>query len=285
MLQTPVDRAFTIPSENVVQLAIGKPAITIGNLTVDYYTTDGKLKRSLDGVSLRILHGETIGVAGRSGSGKSTWIKAILRLVYPTTGNIWLGETSLEEVGRRELSRLVGYVGQSPFVVSASIRDNIAYGNQANDGDIRRAAELAHLHGEIDAMPHGYETVVAERGQNVSGGQRQRLALARILLKNAPILILDEATSALDNISERFVQRALGIRSGQRTTILIAHRLSTLKDCDRIFVFDDGRIVEQGTYEELSQGGGLFAELAASAAGGMAVVDGHSSSKHRGKFG
>lgn len=265
MLRQPIDPSFADNSTVQPQLNVGEPVIAIEGLTVDYLSADGKWKRALDNISLQIRHGETIGVAGRSGSGKSTWIKALLRLIHPISGRIWLGGVPLDEVGRAEIAQLVGYVGQNPFVFGGSIRDNISYGNvELPSHEIERAAELAHLHGEILAMPGGYDAPVLERGQNVSGGQRQRLAIARVLLKNPAILILDEATSALDNISERFIQRALGVASSDRTTIIIAHRLTTLKDCDRILVFDEGRIAEEGQYDQLVRRGGLFAELVAS---------------------
>src|SRR5262249_55480840 len=151
-------------------------------------------------------------------------------------------------------------------VFAGTVADNIAYGNGAvAPEDVRRAAALAHLHDEVLQMPRDYAAEVTERGQNLSGGQRQRLAVARLLLKRAPVLVLDEATSALDNLSERHVQRSLGITNTDRTTILIAHRLTTLRDCDRIFVFGEGKVVEVGTYSELVQRGGLFAELVLSA--------------------
>lgn len=265
MLRQPIDRAFTAKAEKPVALQPGFPAIEIQDLTLDYLTSDGKQKRGLSGVSLKIEHGQTIGVAGPSGAGKSTWIKALLRLAHPTTGRIMIGGTPIEKLNREELARLVSYVGQNPFVFAGTIQENIAYGNgEIDDEKIRLAAELANLNNEILQMPDGYKTLVLERGQNVSGGQRQRLAIARILIKKSPILILDEATSALDNISERAVQQALGVTNNDRTTIIIAHRLSTLKDCDRILVFDDGRIAEDGTYHELIGRGGIFAELVAS---------------------
>ena len=222
-------------------------------------------------MSLNIRYGETIGVAGRSGSGKSTWIKVLLRLAHPCQGHVYLGGAPLECCTREDVSRILGYVGQNPFVFSGTIAENIAYGNEkATREDVRRAAELAYIHDEIMMMPGGYDAEVTERGQNLSGGQRQRLAIARILLRQPPILILDEATSALDNISERHVQRALGLTSADRTTILVAHRLTTLKDADRIMVFDEGRIVEVGTYDELVQRGGVFTELVMSAEHGLA---------------
>ncbi len=265
MLAQPIDPSYRAEQEASIDLKLGEPAIEFDNLVLDYVAADGRAKRCLDGISWRIDHGQTIGVAGPSGSGKSTWIKALLRLVHPSGGGIRLGGVPLDRIGRRDLARVIAYVGQNPFVFSGSVRDNIAYGNGAISGEqIQHAAELANILEEIREMPDGFESAVFERGQNVSGGQRQRLALARILVKHAPILILDEATSALDNLSERHVQQSLGIRNGYRTTIIIAHRLSTLQDCDCILVFDHGRIVEAGPYDELMRRRGLFAELVAS---------------------
>ncbi|WP_145090447.1 ABC transporter ATP-binding protein [Anatilimnocola aggregata] len=266
MLHTPMDRAFDTPDTNGLKLQGGEPAIQVENLVVHYNTPDHRMRRALDHLSLTIRHGETIGIAGRSGSGKSTWIKVLLRLLHPDEGSILLGGKPLCDVSRIEMAQLISYVGQNPFVFSGSIHDNIAYGNsEVTLAQVQRAAELANLHDEIMQMPGGYQAEVTERGQNLSGGQRQRLAIARLLLKNSPILILDEATSALDNISERVVQNALGIKNTERTTIIIAHRLTTLKNCDRIFVFEDGRISAIGSYVELVAQNGLFAELVRSA--------------------
>ena len=196
----------------------------------------------------------------------------LLRLVHPCGGRVTIGGLPLDDLSRTDIGQLFGYVGQTPFVFSGTIAENIAYGNETvTPAAICHAATLAHLHDEIMAMPGGYDAQVTERGQNLSGGQRQRLAIARMLLKEAPILILDEATSALDNISERHVQLALGVTSKDRTTILVAHRLSTLRDADRIFVFDDGKIVECGSYNELLQHAGVFAELVMSAEKGVAA--------------
>ncbi len=264
LMKLPADPSFG-PAPAAVTFKLGQPLIEIDGLRLDYHTPDGPPKRGLDGISLTIHHGQTIGVAGPSGSGKSTLIKALLRLIHPTSGEFCIGGAALERIGREQLAQLVAYVGQTPFIFSGSVRENITYGNsKLTDSQIVRAAEMAHLQREIFEMPHGFGTQILERGQNVSGGQRQRLAIARILVKDSPILILDEATSALDNISESHVQEALGIRRGDRTTIIIAHRLSTLKDCDRILVFENGRIVESGTYEELLEQQGLFARLVAS---------------------
>src|SRR5262249_28586285 len=155
--------------------------------------------------------------------------------------------------------RLFGYVGQTPFIFAGTIGENIVYGTKgASAEDVRRAAERACIHDEIMAMPGDYQAKVLERGLNLSGGQRQRLALARIFLKNPPILVLDEGTAALDNISERRVQDAIAAAQPDCTVILVAHRLSTLRDADRFLVFDSGRIVEVGTYPELLARGGIF---------------------------
>jgi ATP-binding cassette subfamily B protein len=270
MLAEPLDPSFTVPRPNEPQLISGEPALAVEDLVVEYTTPQGKRLHAVDHLSLTIRHGETIGIAGRSGCGKSTFLRVLLRLVHPDRGTILLGGVPLDEVSRADISRLLGYVGQSPFVFSGTIAENIAYGSEnVTRDDLRRAAELAHLNDEIMQLPGGYDALLTERGANLSGGQRQRLAIARILLKQPPILILDEATSALDNISERAVQRALGLTNADRTTIIVAHRLSTLRDADRILVFDDGRIAEVGTYPALVQQGGLFSELVLSAENGV----------------
>ncbi|MGE0133480.1 MAG: ABC transporter ATP-binding protein [Blastocatellales bacterium] len=245
------------------------PAISMTDLRMSYRTSDGTSRLALDGVSVAIKHGETIGVAGRSGSGKSSWLRVLLRLAHPSGGRLRIGGVSIESVSREAIGRLIGYVGQTPFLFSGTVEENIAYGCEAASiSDIHHAARMANIHEEIMNMPGGYQAWVAERGQNLSGGQRQRLALARVFLKNPPILILDEATSALDNISERQVQEALAKAGTDRTVIIVAHRLSTLRDADRILVFDQGRIVEAGSYDELLSQDRVFAELARTAAEG-----------------
>jgi ATP-binding cassette subfamily B protein len=272
MLGEPVDPSFLVKTHRLPRLVPGAPVIEIEDLKVEYQTPTGEPFCALNGISLTIRHGETIGIAGRSGCGKSTWIKALLRLNHPCAGKIRVGGVALEDLPRADIGHLFGYVGQTPFVFAGTIAQNIAYGNEhATREDIEHAAKLANLHDEIMAMPGGYDAEVTERGQSLSGGQRQRLAIARILLQEPPILILDEATSALDNISERHVQLALGVTDQDRTTILVAHRLSTLRDAARIFVFDEGRIVEVGNYEELLQRGGVFTELVMSAETGVAA--------------
>ncbi len=268
LLEEPVDRSFRPVNVREPRIDGSVPLFVAEDLRVDYKTADGRRKRALDGVNLMIEAGETIGVAGRSGCGKSTWLKVMMRLTHPSGGHVMLGGVPIESVSRESIGELIGYVGQNPFVFSGTIADNIAYGREgATAEEIRRAAKMACIHDEVMAMPGGYDAAVAERGQNLSGGQRQRLALARVFLKNPPILILDEGTSALDNISERKVQRAIHAARADRTVILVAHRLSTLIDTDRIFVFDEGQVVETGDYDDLVRRGGVFTELVHSAAG------------------
>jgi ATP-binding cassette subfamily B protein len=262
MLRQPVDCSFGADAGLRPALVDDTPLIEVDGLEVEYLMADGSTKRALDDISLDVQRGERIGVAGRSGCGKTTCLRVLLRLVHPTAGRVTVGGVPLEALSREAIGDLIGYVGQMPFVFSGTIEENIAYGMDGVTPEaVRRAAEMACLHDEIMAMPGGYQAKVAERGQNLSGGQRQRLALARVFLKDPPILILDEATSALDNISERIVQRAIAAAEVGRTVIIVAHRLSTLLDTDRIFVFDNGRIVEGGTYAELVGYGGVFTEL------------------------
>jgi len=282
ILATPTDLSFDTPAKKEPSLEVPDPIIRVENLQVEYTAADGKRKRALDGLDLEIRRGERIGIAGKSGGGKSTWLKVLLRLTHPCGGRAAFGGLPLEEVSRESIGKLVGYVGQVPFVFSGTIKENIAYGIEgAADEAIRRAAQRACIHDEILAMPGGYGAEVAERGQNLSGGQRQRLALARLFLKNPPLLILDEATSALDNISERAVQRALEATYEDRTVIVVAHRLSTLLGSDRILVFEGGRIVESGTYSELVQLGGVFSELLLSAQEGVSSPVGPSPNAER----
>jgi ATP-binding cassette subfamily B protein len=268
MIQEPLDDSYASRTLRPPRIANDVPVVLIENLTMEYRTLDGRLKRALDDVSLTVRRGETIGVAGPCGSGKSTWLKIVMRLVHPTRGRVLLGGEPIQAISREDIGRLIGYVSQVPFVFAGTVAENIAYGiEHATQQDIERAAKLAHIHDAILAMPGGYHAKLAERGQNLSGGQRQQIALARIFLKNPPILILDEATSALDNVSEKKIQQAVKDTAIDRTVIMIAHRLSTLRDADRILVFDQGRIAEAGTYQELFSHGGVFTTLVRSAEG------------------
>jgi ATP-binding cassette subfamily B protein len=262
ILAEPVDPSFKTQTHRTPLFDDGAPVVSMSDISVEYHLPDGRPVRALDGMSLEIRRGETVGVAGRSGGGKSTWLKVLLRLVHPCSGQGRILGVPLEAVSREAISHLIGYVGQSPFLFAGTIEENITYGaGPCLPEDLRRAAQRACIHNEIMRMPHGYQTQVAERGANLSGGQKQRLALARVFLKNPPILVLDEATAALDAISERQVQEAIAVARADRTVILVAHRLSTVADADRIIVFDEGRVVEVGSYHELFHRDGVFAEL------------------------
>jgi ATP-binding cassette subfamily B protein len=272
LLAQPVDASFAADAVEEPHLVAGRPVFVVERLSADYRAEGGQHCRALCDVSLSVRHGETLGVAGRSGSGKTTLLRVLLRLTHPAGGRAWLGGVPLERVSRAAIGRLVGYVGQSPFVFAGTIADNIAYGGDTvSPAALERAAWMACLHEEILAMPGGYRAAVAERGQNLSGGQKQRIALARVFLKDPPILILDEGTAALDTVSERRVRQAIETARQDRTVILVAHRLSTLRYADRVVVFEGGQIVEVGTYEELVQRGGAFSELVRCAGDGQEV--------------
>jgi len=272
MLAEPIDRSFSPDHVAEPRLECDRIGVVVDNLAVSYDTADGGEKHALRGISFKIRHSETIGIVGRSGCGKTTLLRVLMRLTHPSRGKVLIGDVPLDSVSREAIGGLIGYVGQFPFVFTGTIAENIAYGVPGvSDEDIHCAARAAHIHDDVLAMPGGYEAPVAERGANLSGGQKQRLALARIFLKNPPILILDEGTSALDSISERHVQKAINAARVDRTVILVAHRLSTLRDADRILVFDGGHIVETGTYGDLLRHNGLFAELAHC---GTTVADG-----------
>ncbi|MCK5612969.1 ATP-binding cassette domain-containing protein, partial [Candidatus Pacearchaeota archaeon] len=189
-------------------------------------------------------------------------LKLILDLYHVDEGYISLGGISTEKLSRDEIANRVGYVSQSPFMFGGTIRENVIYGcGEINDEEVYEACRKASIHDEIIQSLGGYNGVVAERGSNLSGGQRQRLAIARVILRKPNIVLLDEATSALDNINEKKVQKGLEELMNSRTVIVVAHRLTTLKKADRIIVLNNGRVEEAGTYSNLQNGNGLFAEL------------------------
>ena len=213
-------------------------------------------------VDLTIRKGQTVALVGHSGSGKSTLVDLIPRFYDVVEGRITIDGTDIREVAVADLRRLMGNVNQEPILFNASVFENIAFGVEgATLEKVRQAAEVAYADEFINEMPAGYDTNIGDRGSKLSGGQRQRLSIARAVYKNPPILILDEATSALDTKSERLVQSALDRLMEGRTTIVIAHRLSTIIHADVICVVDDGRIVEQGTHDELLALGGHYAKL------------------------
>ena len=216
----------------------------------------------IEQLSLQIPAGKTTAIVGSTGSGKSTLVKLLLRLYEIQSGVITLDGVNIQDLKLRELRRAIGWVNQDVFLFHGTVAENIAYGSfDASMDDIVAAAETAEAEEFIAQLPEGYDTIVGERGQKLSGGQRQRLAIARAVLKNPPILILDEATSAVDNETEAAIQRSLERITVGRTTIAIAHRLSTVRNADCIYVMEHGKIVERGRHEELLNQQGVYAGL------------------------
>jgi ATP-binding cassette, subfamily B, bacterial len=217
----------------------------------------------LDHISFAVAPGEKLAIVGPSGAGKSTIFHLILRFYDPLSGRITFDGVPLPELDPVALRRQIALVPQEPVVFAASARENIRFGRpRASDAEVERAADLALAREFIDRLPQGFDTPIGERGATISGGQRQRLAIARAILRDAPLLLLDEATSSLDAESELMVKTALDHLMQQRTTLVIAHRLATVLSCDRILVMEAGRIVDGGSHEQLIARGGLYARLA-----------------------
>jgi ATP-binding cassette subfamily B protein len=215
--------------------------------------------RDLD---LVVPSGQTHAIVGATGAGKSTIVKLLLRFYDAHDGGVTIDGVEVGDVPLAELRGAIGYVGQDVFLFQGTVRENLAYGRpDATDAELQRAARLAEAHDFIVELPDGYDTVVGERGQKLSGGQRQRLSIARAIVKDPPILVLDEATSAVDNETEAAIQRSLELVGHDRTVIVIAHRLSTVRHADHIHVLERGGIVESGTHDELAGSGGLYAAL------------------------
>ena len=233
---------------------------SVGSAGGDLYSAEEK--DVLIDFSLDIKKGEKFALVGPSGGGKTTVCHLIPRFYQVEQGNIYVDGVDINDVTMLSLRKNIGIVQQDVYLFNASIKDNILYGKPgASDEEVIEAAKRANIHDYVLTLEKGYDTVIGERGVKLSGGQKQRLSIARVFLKNPPILILDEATSALDNTTEILIQEALDELCKGRTTIVVAHRLSTIKNADKIAVIDEGKIIEQGKHEELLANNGKYSEL------------------------
>ncbi len=261
--QFQVNSPFMLHSPAPIPHPSAGTSLTAGDIRLHHVTFAYRNRAPvLKDLSLHIPAGKTTAIVGATGSGKSTLVKLLLRLYEIQSGSITLDGVDIRDLKLRDLRRAIGWVSQDVFLFHGTVADNIAYGSfGASFQEIQQAAEIAEAQEFIAQLPQGYNTLVGERGQKLSGGQRQRLAIARAVLKNPPILILDEATSAVDNETEAAIQRSLEHITVGRTTIAIAHRLSTVRNADCIYVMEQGRLVEHGRHEELLAQNSIYASL------------------------
>lgn len=252
------------------EFGVFKGNISFENVTYIYENNNAKV---FDDFSINIKAGQKVALVGSSGAGKSTFVKLLMRLFNLTEGKILIDGIDISMISQRKLREQIGFVPQDPILFHRTLMENIRYGRRdATDEEVMEAASLAHCDAFIENLPNGYQTYVGERGVKLSGGERQRVAIARAILKNAPILILDEATSALDSESEVLIQDALNNLIQNKTTIVVAHRLSTIRKMDRIIVIEDGKIIEDGDHDKLiTKDNGIYKKLWDIQAGGFNV--------------
>ena len=256
-----IDDTVNDPVEAVSPPSSWSGEITFRNITFAYPTRADET--TLSNINLKIKPGETIALVGPSGAGKSTFIQLLQRFYDPDQGEIFLDGIDIKTMNRLEFRKSIALVPQDPVIFATTVMENIRFGNpEANDEEVYEAARSAAAHDFISELPKGYSTYVGERGVMLSGGQKQRVAIARAILRNAPVLLLDEATSALDAENERSVQKAFDHLSKGRTTIVVAHRLATVKKADKIIVLDKGKIIAHGNHHKLISEKGLYARLA-----------------------
>ncbi len=267
MVETLNEQIEIKDSTRPYKLNVTKGRVEFRNVNFTHDENDEALFKDF---SLTIKTGEKIGLVGKSGSGKTSLARLLLRFSDIESGQITIDGHNISSVTQNDLRRSIAFVAQEPVLFHRTLRENIAYGKpDATDDEIMLAAESANASEFINKLPKGLDTIVGERGVKLSGGQRQRIAIARAILKNARILVLDEATSALDSESEKLIQEALTKLMKNRTSIVIAHRLSTISRLDRIVVLDNGKIIEQGTHEELLKNAGTYAKLWQHQSGGF----------------
>ncbi len=244
--------------EHPVRMEEPKGDIVLEHVTFGYDVNNPVLKD----ISLHVKEGEMLGIVGRSGAGKTTLVNLISRLYDTNEGSIYMDGVNVKDIAFHDLRRNVAMVSQDTYIFMGTVAENIAYANPAaTRADIIQAAMLASAHEFISNMPDGYDTVIGASGKDLSGGEKQRISIARAILANPKILILDEATASVDTETEKAIQKSLDYLVNGRTTLSIAHRLSTLRDADRLVVIDNGRIVEEGTHQELEQLGGIYFKL------------------------
>jgi ATP-binding cassette subfamily B protein len=255
-----------VDKQDASPLTINQGRIEFCNVNFSYDSQ----RPVFDQLNVVIQGGQRVGLVGFSGSGKSTFVSLMLRSYQPQGGKILIDGEDIQYILQDSLHEQISLIPQDPSLFHRSLKENIGYGRlDVSDKAIQLAAKQAHADEFIKIMPDGYDSLVGERGVKLSGGQRQRIAIARVLLKDAPILILDEATSSLDSVTEKTIQESLDLAMGRKTVIVIAHRLSTIAHLDRILVFDQGRIVEDGQHEQLLAQKGLYHHMWTMQAGGF----------------